>query len=152
MGVYGFIFFRDGKRVGVVTDGYVPIFSSLMVLLISFLSSLLFVVNPKFVELRPEERRLKHYDLDAFSITARRGRKALYDFARSTTGGGTWIPLIEKAYAKFHFDYVSLSGGFANEAIEDLTGCVESDSISDIYQIGSNVLSKSFSPALIQSH
>ena len=33
-------------------------------------------------------------------------------------------PLMEKAYAKFHGDYASISGGFTSEAIEDLTGSV----------------------------
>jgi Calpain family cysteine protease len=31
-------------------------------------------------------------------------------------------PLIEKAFAKFHGDYASLVGGYAFQALEDLTG------------------------------
>ncbi|KAF5375377.1 hypothetical protein D9615_007968 [Tricholomella constricta] len=38
--------------------------------------------------------------------------------------GETWVPLIEKAYAKLHGDYVSLSGGKSLEAVEELTGGV----------------------------
>ena len=36
----------------------------------------------------------------------------------------TWLPLIEKAYAKAHGDYAAIEGGWASEAIEDLTGGV----------------------------
>ena len=85
------------------------------------LSSLLFVSNPNFAELKPDEQRLYHFNHDLYNSTARKGSKALY-FARSRTEGETWVPLIEKAYAKLHGDYASLSGGYANEAIEDLTG------------------------------
>ncbi|KAJ3475010.1 hypothetical protein NLI96_g12118 [Meripilus lineatus] len=105
VGVYGFIFFRDGKWVDVVID------------------DLLFISNPKFAELKTEEQRLYHGNPDLYNSTARKGCKALY-FARSRTEGETWVPLIEKAYAKLHGDYAALSGGFANEAIEDLTGGV----------------------------
>lgn len=33
-------------------------------------------------------------------------------------------PLLEKAYAKLHGDYASLTSGHVGEAMEDLTGCV----------------------------
>ena len=74
-----------------------------------------------FAELKPDEQRLYHYNPDLYNSTARKGSKSLY-FAKSRTEGETWVPLIEKAYAKLHGDYAALSGGFANEAIEDLTG------------------------------
>jgi hypothetical protein len=39
----------------------------------------------------------------------------------------TWLPLLEKAYAKVHGDYTSIAGGFAGLGIEDLTGGVNFD-------------------------
>jgi hypothetical protein len=82
---------------------------------------LLFISNPKFEELGPAERSLWHYSKEKYSREARKGGKALC-FARSATPGETWVPLIEKAYAKLHGDYQSLVGGCPGEAIEDLTG------------------------------
>lgn len=40
-----------------------------------------------------------------------KGSKALY-FASCADQNETWLPLLEKAYAKFHGDYSALSGGF----------------------------------------
>lgn len=51
---------------------------------------------------------------------------ALY-FAQCENPNETWLPLLEKAYAKAHGDYASIEGGFTGEAIEDLTGGVTSE-------------------------
>ena len=38
-------------------------------------------------------------------------------------GSELWVMLLEKAYAKAHGSYFSLSGISASDSIEDLTGC-----------------------------
>ncbi|KAF9045921.1 cysteine proteinase [Hymenopellis radicata] len=103
IGVYGFIFFRDSRWVTVIID------------------DLLYTSIPKFEELNAAERALYHNDKKRYNESARKGSKSLY-FATSGTDGETWVPLIEKAYAKLYGSYGALSGGQASEAIEDLTG------------------------------
>ncbi|KAJ6467998.1 hypothetical protein C8R47DRAFT_1152164 [Mycena vitilis] len=105
VGVYGWIFFRDSSWVTVIID------------------DLLFTAIPKYEELTQSEQALYHRDKVFYNASARKGGKSLY-FARSGTDGETWVPLIEKAYAKLHGDYSAISGGFSCEAIEDLTGGV----------------------------
>jgi hypothetical protein len=51
---------------------------------------------------------------------------ALY-FAQCENPNETWLPLLEKAYAKAHGDYAAIEGGFTGEGIEDLTGGVTSE-------------------------
>ena len=51
-------------------------------------------------------------------LFARQGGKGLY-FARSGADRETWVPLIEKTYAKLLGDYDSLEGGYSSE---DITG------------------------------
>lgn len=60
----------------------------------------------------------KHY-----RKTYQTGSKALF-FAQDIDQQETWVPLIEKAYAKAHGDYASISGGYIGEGMEDLSGGV----------------------------
>jgi calpain-15 len=49
------------------------------------------------------------------------GRDGSPIFSRAH-GNEIWVMLLEKAYAKLHGSYMSLRGGFASEALYDLTG------------------------------
>lgn len=51
---------------------------------------------------------------------------ALY-FAQCQHPQETWLPLLEKCYAKAHGDYAAIEGGYGGEGIEDLTGGVTSE-------------------------
>ena len=58
--------------------------------------------------------------------TYQTGSKSLF-FAQCVDQNETWVPLAEKAYAKAHGDYASISGGFSGEGLEDLTGGVTTE-------------------------
>ncbi|CAG8710970.1 2976_t:CDS:2, partial [Acaulospora colombiana] len=64
--------------------------------------------------------RYKH-DPELYDSIARQGSKVLY-FAKSLNENETWVPLIEKAFAKFYGNYSYINWGTAMEAVEDLTG------------------------------
>ncbi|KLO18822.1 cysteine proteinase [Schizopora paradoxa] len=114
IGIYGFIFCRDGDWVDVIIDDQ------------------LFTQVPRWEALTADTQKLYHKDRYIYEKIARKGGKTLY-FARSAQENETWVPLFEKAFAKLHGDYASLHGGFTNEAIEDLTGGVsESIYLNDI--------------------
>ena len=78
-------------------------------------------VLPKFEALTATEQELYNDDKTEYNQVARRGIKGLH-FARSGTKGQTWVPLVEKAYAKLYGDYASMAGGYSGQAIEDFTG------------------------------
>ncbi|KAF9426543.1 hypothetical protein BGZ76_002708 [Entomortierella beljakovae] len=80
VGVYGFIFFKDGDWVSTVVD-----------------------------------------DQLFYKVDLQTRRRSLY-FSSCNEERESWLPLMEKAYAKIHGDYESLTGGFTSEGIEDLTG------------------------------
>ena len=63
---------------------------------------------------------------ESYRKTFLNGADALY-FSQSRDENETWLPLLEKAYAKAHGDYQSIEGGFTGEAIEDLTGGITTE-------------------------
>lgn len=104
-GIYGFIFWRDCAWVEVIID------------------DLLFTKVPPWETLKPREKAIYQDNKDLYSRTARKGGKNLL-FARSATENETWLPLLEKAYAKLNGDYASIEGGWPCDGVEDLIGAV----------------------------
>ena len=106
-GVYGFVFFRDGEWVPVVIDDYL------------FLKALDFGFGYKGEgTYDPSSKdRLKHRK------QKQEGSTALY-FGACQDENETWLPLMQKAYAKAHGDYHAIDGGCVGEGVEDLTGGV----------------------------
>ncbi|KAH7322207.1 hypothetical protein B0J17DRAFT_743424 [Rhizoctonia solani] len=117
IGVYGFVFYRDSGWVDVIID------------------DLLYTRIPKYEELWGEQQNLYHDDKEKYEARARIGGKTLY-FSRSKTENETWLPLLEKAYAKLNGDYQAIIGGFDAEAIEALTGGISTlTPIKDILDV-----------------
>ncbi|KAK4644612.1 hypothetical protein QC761_306400 [Podospora bellae-mahoneyi] len=104
VGVYGFVFYRDGEWISTVVDDN------------------LYLQYPDF-----------DYYGDRYDSTGKlareyrkryqTGSEALY-FAQCEDQNETWLPILEKAYAKVHGDYEAISGGWSGEAVEDMTGGV----------------------------
>lgn len=98
VGVYGFVFHRDGQWIPTVID------DKLYLRHADWEESI--VEKPEWsrvgnrIEIDEEYRK-------AYQV----GSRALY-FAQCTTENETWLPLLEKAFAKAHGDYASIDGGF----------------------------------------
>ncbi|CAI7878613.1 unnamed protein product [Closterium sp. NIES-53] len=110
VGVYGFIFFRDGEWISEVIDDQ------------------LFVTHPDYADADDDMKRVFPTEKD-YVEAVQRGSNALH-FAKCVDSNETWLPLLEKAYAKAHGDYSSIEGGFTGEGVEDLTGGVTSEIIT----------------------
>ncbi|GLH07364.1 Calpain-A, partial [Gryllus bimaculatus] len=48
-------------------------------------------------------------------------------YGKCTTSNEFWLPLLEKAFAKFHGNYENIVGGFSSEAFLSLTGFVREE-------------------------
>ncbi|TFK23791.1 cysteine proteinase, partial [Coprinopsis marcescibilis] len=107
VGVYGFIFYTNNGWESIIID------------------DLLYTRIPKFEELDESAKKIYHEDKEAYEAVARKGGRLLL-FARSGSQQETWVPLIEKAYAKLNNNFAHLEGGFTTESVEELTGGVSS--------------------------
>ena len=58
---------------------------------------------------------------EGFRKAFQRNSNALY-YGSSADQNETWVPLMEKAFAKAHGDFKAIDGGIPGEGIEDLTG------------------------------
>ncbi|OCL06143.1 cysteine proteinase, partial [Glonium stellatum] len=103
-GVYGFVFHRDGEWISTVID------DNLYLLYDDFDT-----YGDTYDASGEKERKYKK--------NHQTGSDALY-FAKCADPNETWLPLLEKAYAKVHGDYKAISGGISGEAVEDMTGGV----------------------------
>jgi len=101
-GVYGFVFYRDGEWISTVVDDNL------------YMEWPDFEGDPWDSSGEKERSYKKKYQT---------GSDALY-FARCEDKNETWLPLLEKAFAKVHGDYDALNGGSPGEGVEDLTGGV----------------------------
>ncbi|KAF4971254.1 hypothetical protein FSARC_1876 [Fusarium sarcochroum] len=110
IGIYGFVFYRDGEWIHSIVDDK------------------LYLNSPSWDDPSMQKYFLQKVDdgpntENVFRKTYQTGSKALF-FAQCRDQNETWIPLLEKAYAKSHGDYASLVAGSIGEGMEDLTGGV----------------------------
>ena len=113
VGVYGFVFHRDGEWIQTIID------DKLYLTVSDYDESAdeKFTWEKVFNRQDAEEEYRKAYQT---------GSRALY-FAQCSSENETWLPLLEKAFAKAHGDYSAIEGGYTGEAIEDLTGGVTTE-------------------------
>ncbi|KAI1333500.1 hypothetical protein F5Y15DRAFT_421771 [Xylariaceae sp. FL0016] len=123
IGIYGFVFFRDGEWIYSIVDDK------------------LYLTSPNWDNPSLQRDLLNQLDRDnpskVYRKTYQTGSKALF-FGQCKDQNETWVALIEKAYAKAHNDFASLTGGWIGEGLEDLSGGVTTELLtSDILDVDS---------------
>ncbi|OTA66533.1 cysteine proteinase [Hypoxylon sp. EC38] len=121
IGIYGFVFYRDGEWIYSIIDDK------------------LYLTSPCWDSPSMQREMLQQIDREepekVYRKTYQTGSKALF-FGQCKDQHETWVPLLEKAYAKAHGDFGSLSGGWIGEGLEDLSGGVTTELLaSDILDI-----------------
>lgn len=121
IGIYGFVFYRDGEWQQCIVDDKLYLRAA---------------DYDESIDERPLWDDINRNDTEEeYRRVWQTGSRALY-FAQCVDPNETWLPLLEKAFAKAHGDYSAIEGGFVGEGIEDLTGGVTSEVLS------SNILDK----------
>ncbi|KAL2074912.1 hypothetical protein VTL71DRAFT_8692 [Oculimacula yallundae] len=120
VGVYGFVFHRDGEWISEIIDDK------------------LYLSAPDYDDCDDARRAVwdsAHFRLDPevsrveYRKTFQMGSDALY-FASCAHPQETWVPLLEKAFAKAHGDFEVIAGGWPGEGVEDLTGGITTEIVS----------------------
>ncbi|KAK3372083.1 hypothetical protein B0H63DRAFT_288176 [Podospora didyma] len=109
-GVYGFVFYRDGCWVSTIVDDN------------------LLLKNPDFSAVGGNICDPSNSAMRTYRKAKQTGSEALY-FASCRDPNETWLPLLEKAYAKAHGDYNAIWGGWIGEGVEDLTGGIYTEMV-----------------------
>lgn len=104
-GVYGFVFHRDGEWASTVIDDN------------------LYLSFADFSEVEPETYDPLGEKAKKYRAQKQTGSEALW-FGRCANSNETWLPLLEKAFAKVHGDYHAIRRGWSGDGTEDMTGGV----------------------------
>ncbi|KUJ13041.1 cysteine proteinase [Mollisia scopiformis] len=115
IGVYGFVFYRDGEWIPSIIDDNLYLSTADWDSQTEYggFSIERYVLEKSELEDKEKEHLKLHQT----------GSKALWG-CHCRNENETWLPLLEKAYAKAHGDYYSMNGGWPGEGLEDLTGGV----------------------------
>ena len=125
VGVYGFVFHRGNLRIPLlgapVTDS-----SQDGEWISVVIDDKLYLIKEDFDDAvigRYQWLELQHRNNpeDEYRKVMQTGSRALY-FAQCSDSNETWLPLLEKAYAKAHGDFSAIEGGFVGYAVYSITG------------------------------